>query len=721
MRLILGFLLLLATLPLAAQDVTQRVSFSTPATPLARALDQLSKQTGVHLAVAPTLANQTLFVHVEDAPLSELMNRIAKVMNGEWRPEGEGFRLGVATAARRQEERAEQEARLKAVQERVKALAEEAAKPREGAQPPGGFMPSFSPPAASAAIARLLQTIDLTLIASLPEEGRIVFATNPTPSQRPLPQSIGPIIDTLIKEHNASAVKAPPVDAQQEQMIPDFMRAMMRNMRPTTITTPPAKVALVATRSSFMESLRVDLLLYDAKGQVLFNGSQDIGIDFEGLMRMIPGQAQEEEPAEGDKTPIELSPETKEIQTFFGSMMQPNAQAKISPEVRAKLLRPDLHDPLSFFHSDSLRGIAKARKMNVVAHIPDTVIEFGGMFAPASATVGAAMKAFSEGETTLAEEEGWILVTPSAPMEARRKHVDRRALAALIAAAEAKGTASLDDIASYALTNNSPMETPAAMSYVMLFAPTAMGFSMSGMTNWQALRLYGALNQQQRQTLAQGGRIPLNALGPAAGAAARELLFGASTGLTVERAEDTPGEDSLPAFIRVPMARFMGGQQSSILQEPTQVMPSGLPATGYLTASIASETVARPIGSDRFSPAAMMGVLGAEDLAMFRFMREDPTMSQFAGEFLPQVDKVQLGTRQIITLRFQVAPNVYQEETLQDNRVDLNAPVVAMNSLPAEFAKRIEARLERFKKEGFFGLNPGMMGGMGGRGRPPQP
>jgi hypothetical protein len=89
-------------------------------------------------------------------------------------------------------------------------------------------------------------------------------------------------------------------------------------------------------------------------------------------------------------------------------------------------------------------------------------------------------------------------------------------------------------------------------------------------------------------------------------------------------------------------------------------------------------------------------------------------MSMMAG-MMPTVDKVRLGERTTIELKFFVAPEVALERSLQDHRFPKDGPVVSINQLPADFQARIEQRLQAFKKSPFPNIPFG-----GGGVRPPR-
>ncbi len=248
------------------------------------------------------------------------------------------------------------------------------------------------------------------------------------------------------------------------------------------------------------------------------------------------------------------------------------------------------------------------------------------------------------------------------------------------------------------------------MPYLMLFAPNAMQQGMMGMADWNALRLYGTLGIAQRQTLADRGRLALSTFAPNQQALLNRMLFGSQSDLRIQDPNAKPKEEM--GFLEMIRGFIPGGASNDYRQEPTEIMPNGLPPQGFLTGSLAKEPVGKADGVD---PMMMFGALGADELAMLRFFKEDPKMGLMAG-MMPTVDRLRLGERTNIELKIFVAEDVALERQLQDNRIDANSPVVSMDNLPAEFRARIDKRLEAFKKSPF----PGFPGGMAPV-KPPSP
>lgn len=708
-----------------AQDLSKKVTYKTVAVPVQRAVAEIAAISGTRLEVADAASRNILVISVKDVPLSELLDRIATAISGEWTTDAEGIRrLNYSTAQIRKEEAAEHEARAKKI---ANALAElrkkldEKPKPQdpnaklnemERAQMFFGQMATMTP--TNRAIILIASRLDPGLLASMKKGDRVVFATTPTPMQRPL-GNISAVIQDLIVANNQKAEEAALAKkAQQEGGIPKTVEQERteRQMRetfgamfgdtlqePKVINEPPAKVLLIATTGGgfpFMglgNEITVQLKLFNANGEVVLRGSQSLNLDT-SFVDLMAASAQEPKPETGK--PIKFSALTQE----FNSLSRVNMMAGFGPdrrpsaELAKQLTQPDKYDPLSYAPSEALHAVAETKNLNVVANLPDYLV---GMAETFSRGTGGTVESFLSGLETggnveIKTEGAWMTIRPSRPAEARAGRLDRSALAALISAAEKKLVPTLDDFAAYALKNEAPMETPVALPYIMLFAPNAMSQGMRGMTNWTMLRLYGSLTQGQREALRSGARVSVVSLLPGQRALVEKMAFGSESKLKVERDGERPrGEMGFMELIQ----QFMPQPARDFRDEPTEIMPNGIPQQAYITAAVSNETVAMIARSDN-SAVRMFGALGADEIAMLKFVSTFPGAEE-AAAMMPKFDSLLLGSREVWDFTFTVAPRVTMQESLQNDAVAQGSPV-AYESAPTSFQERVARRLEVFKR-----------------------
>ncbi|MEZ0327037.1 MAG: hypothetical protein ACAH95_14145 [Fimbriimonas sp.] len=689
--------------PFLQQDALQKpVSFDIRASRLAVLVPELASKAGMALEVTPLVANEVVAVSAKEVPLRTLLEKIAGVASAEWRKEGEVLKLYPSVPARNRESNEELTRRLedvrKAIAEKVKMLTPPKSTGKES--------PEVRGLSNDAAITQLLRGIDPTPIARLNGGERVVYSTAPNAMQRPFGAGAGTIIQTMVNEHNAQVAKIPAgsMDAEMDKM-PDFVKKMME--RQTRKITGAHKALLVVSKPNLgiLDMTSLELRIYDADGKVAFSTSSTLGLPFAGMDIPIPGQAPKT-PLAQKQTPIAYAEDSKVLMENFQGMSFSGGSMKLPPKLMEKLRRPDLTDPLSYMATDELFALSKLKGKPIVANVPDEIMGSINMLVPGGKqTVESFEEDLKKGQDAiLTETDGWLVVKPAKPTESRGNRTDRVALTTLIKAAVDKGVPTLDDVAAYALTSPSPMADGVGMLFAMVLVPGMFHQGMDGMTNWDALRFYGTLSPTQRQASTQGLRLPFNAMTPAQQSIWRKVAFGAGAAIRTGERKD----DEMPfAFA---MQAMMGGG-NDYREEATELMPNGLPPAAVLSFGYTMQPMASPVSTGGAATMGFMGVLGPDELALFKLFKDDPNMSAVSA-FMPSLDKLRIGERGVITMMLQLPQEAFIRETLYDNKLPQNAQVASMTDLPPAFQKLVAERLEALKKSPFGSLGA-LMGGMG--------
>jgi len=367
-----------------------------------------------------------------------------------------------------------------------------------------------------------------------------------------------------------------------------------------------------------------------------------------------------------------------------------------------------MYDPLSFTQTDEVLFFAKSKGKPLVADIPDKAI---GGFNPYGNSKSTTLEEFGrnlELGTTLVKvpDDTFVVFKPAAPAQSRLDRLDRVALTALMQATAQKGVPSLDDMCAYANAAPNPMSGGVGQMYVMLFVPGAMSTGMDGMTSWDMLRLYGQLGPESRSTLANGGKLALRSLSPSEHALVERMTYGSETQLSVE--DPNKKEPEVPSWMQ--MAGLAGG--GDYKSEPTEVVPSGLPADGYIELKDTVEPFVAPVPDGESSTMAMLGVLGPQELGMFKMLRSSPGMEQVTAMF-PKFDHLHVGERTLLNFTFHLAPLVSLKQTLKDHRIGKDGTLYSEDNLPADMQKRIAEETELLKKSPFGALGSFMGQGQG--------
>ncbi|MBL8088115.1 MAG: hypothetical protein JNM85_08625 [Chthonomonas sp.] len=750
------------------------VTLDAKAKPLSVVVSQLGTLTGQTLEVAPALAADVFFVHVKDAPVSEVMERIARYSGGRWRtdPDGSKHLIDDPAAMNRVENelRAARAAYFTRVlkglresqekEETQRMLKRAAAEAEQGNSAPD----TNDAPEARQTVSRmfgggdspentLLSKVALTLrpadLAMIEEGSRVVYSTSPTRMQRPMTIQ-SQLVATFLAEHNkladaeGKAAKENPAErAEMMEQLGPWAEMMGMNRPRQGLATPPAKINLVVSNGGgggmnwFMDgggTMQLELVVFNTKGEIVASAEMPLQ-DYSESERVmeavediaedagvpIPGKKPEERKPEPPKYPIkdgkiEQSEESKLVSSLNPmTMFTEGGSAKIDPKARAILSRPDMYDPLSFVHGDALATIAKLNDWQVIVNLPDGLDSGGVMsFARPETMAQNYYTALRENDAVVVDQSGnWLGARPASWIAARRDQVDRAGLTKLVAAATEKGVANIDDYATYAATSPSPTLSAVSGRYCMQFVPGAMGSMTGGLTNWDILRLYGSLSNAQRDQLKRGEGIPFNVLSQTQMATVRKLVFGAPPMIKV----DDPGKETDQDDFMKMMVMWMPQKMTDYRNEPTEALPNGVPSNGTLKLNIEQDFSI--VLADQDNPMSrMMGALGSSELAMMQVMSETKMFAQMAA-FMPAMDKFKLGDRNIINIVLDLAPGIKVSERLVDDQHASSAKIVGLKDLTAEQQAKLEAKRAAFRKSPMMKFFDGSFDGGGTETTPP--
>jgi hypothetical protein len=138
----------------------------------------------------------------------------------------------------------------------------------------------------------------------------------------------------------------------------------------------PSKALLTAFKWGRGSGLQLQLIIADARGKIIGRADTNVGYFGEELEEEKPKPPSPNEPK------LKFSAEAKAIMEFVRSGWGGGESAtKLPPELRARILAPEQHDPLSLLASPLSITLSEAKKANLVAHIPDSMM-WGFYFDP---------------------------------------------------------------------------------------------------------------------------------------------------------------------------------------------------------------------------------------------------------------------------------------------------------------------------------------------------
>lgn len=586
---------LVAALAFSAPIDDPKVTYQNPGARLEVAAQELTQKTGVSIQVSNTLAGQVITVDCKDRLLSELREQIAFVSSGKWTEESGGWVLSLDEAKVKADLAKEQEIRLQQYQlgiQRLKDVAEgtqgrpagdkideiynavmgmrqldEQAR-KGGGEPielPDISMP-YDPFGAEAATTKVIELLDLNLLATLPLNRRTVLSSNPTSLQRPLPRNAAQEYQRLMvqvaqrRDHAKRALEARGV--KWDEVLRVLSDNAAANGAPWTIEIfPTEKSCNVGIRSSASNS-----------------SYNIVGISFE-----VPDQ----EDQVGSQS-IRLSKAADAISVLVGSGGLP-----AGTEVRTKLAEtPEVFDPesqdwIGFGPGRLVLELATKASKPVVAVIPDSMIQ-----ECSAATVSlASATSLLKGAMAFSEQGGWIRWKPHMANAARQGRENRFAMGSALRTWRDAGYLNLDAMASFrANTTRIPMGIANGLQIGVLQIPYSGGFDF--------LPVYGSLTPDQKRSLWESRPVPASALSPKAqGALAYSAFWGQEPG--VVEIESAQSESELETA---------DGPVNPL--EPTSLLPNGIPRNACLeTSDITSRDVLMGDNGDAYGLEELVGVL----------------------------------------------------------------------------------------------------------------
>ncbi len=443
-------------------------------------------------------------------------------------------------------------------------------------------------PALLAAYSILRQTPPSVLAGVLPGE-RIVLSNRPTQMQGALPFRPEPIMEQFRTAHNLLASVADSGGGVDPSV---SIRGSL-DLEAKPINGPLSKVLVIVQRMSGRDpGVSVEVRFADGEGRIVGESQLWLGPD------MATDQAGAESRL-GRVTLTGLSADLAKAMTHENSNQNSRTMMialdgdfvgfgesgllpKTMPAViKAILDTPAANEPLQYFVSETIHGLAKAKGKQVMAVVPDQLL---AQLLPMTKTGEVGLDEFVRQSKVMGVEivdsGDVMLVSPANPAEAARTHVNRPQLQRLIEAAYAKRFASLADLSGYATVMPAQFDDRNLdMTLLNAINPMVARSLDGGPTQRQFLRLYGTLSPAQRLDNQAETLVPFGNLRPDQRQVVHQIVFG-PTGMTMigrggksmaiamtrESGPGTRAEEPVP----------------SLADEPTEVMPNGIPATGIL-------------------------------------------------------------------------------------------------------------------------------------------
>jgi hypothetical protein len=750
-RMTLTLAALAALVGTSLAQAPDKLTLKTGVVPMATLLKELSTASGLNLESIPRFRGEAMLLDVKDAPVNDVLTRVARAVGADWEKIEGGYRLVLTTETerkQREEEIADRAARIqKGLDQRIAGMGptldsnaarqavEDALKTQEEFQrrlqqqreQAGGAVfvnanvarPSARTMPAERTALMLAKAIGERTLAGMMPGDRIVFSTSPTAVQVRMPASASQVLQEFVQQHNLVA------DMVRDLGKPTAEGGFHLNVQMSGQADLNAKpisrlgrVLLVVER--LRENWNLQLRAYDVDGRMAGQAFTMVSAPMDaGAARLTLKHPQK---------PIELPPLAHEfaallnqprrgtsfttgsgevvrairVSTVEGMAFtgQPTPAKPVSDGWRARLSRPEAFDPLSFIVGEAVARIGTAESVNTIACLSDQAYRTQTALLRDNITVAQATGALAGTPGVhLALEEGWLTVRPKYFIEHRATQLDRVSLGQALRKGLADGRLSLDLTASYAAAQPSivAMEGYDGDVFAALAKHIVEGETMRDHSfQREMLRLYANLNPGQRNALAQGNAVQISALNGSGRTALQRMVFNAMNFMPIQ--VHTEGRSRGPVD---PMAA----------NERTDALPNGIPGNGYLTMQI-NETPGAYATNSKTGAARVMSGYELGGMLPDPNGGNRPPSEEFDG-FTPM-------TLRVMQFTFHFSPTTTGDQSLTDKVFPAaGTRPVPFAQLPTAFLARLQEYRNRAGSFQTTGFDVITIGGTRGGGPPP--
>lgn len=672
--LVLGAMTVAA--PPRVPDTTVQITFSAPAMSAPKLLDALSKQTHVSLVCSPEIQQEILLLHVQGISLRDVMDRIAEAIGARWRLSGKNWileRPAEMAKAQQEQEFREQAAQITPLLNRLTGVMRKpwnattlrAAATRYRKYANTGQIDTERDQMDPVYRAFLRSISDVTpdAIARIPTGGRVVFATEPTPMQKPLGKGAQEAIAKLAEEQKIfgktlRSVGVKPGFEDEAHDFSAFSHDAWRRLSP--YPTTPSRILLKITRS-WGSSYEAEFLLLNKKHQVIvtFRGEDSVLNFAEPWKEPIIPKVD---------TPIPLSARTR---TLLSVGRNSYDNPSVSPAALRLLTHPEQYEPLSMRVSDGYLGLARLKKRNLIAALPDALLDDTFRLGrPKSLTVSDVRGwSCSNQPMRITDRNGWLVVTLPHPWEERPHRIDRATLGRIARRIAQRGSYRLEDIVEFAAHAGKDPLSGFGDSY--LWAVSKGKYGSSGRVGDATLfAVYGAMTPAQQKALNEGKTIRYDSLTPWQRTIVERAVFAPHSNFSATETGTTPPD-------------------SDLYDEPTEFNLKGLPANGVIR-----------LKRQLTHPIHFIGPGKTEDERHFRWIIAEKPTGFYTGppSRIPagglDAFRYDVRTQMNITIEVDITPWYRMSVDSQEVESPASGPPVPFAQLPADLKKPVQEELK---------------------------
>ncbi len=725
-----GTLAFAAFATLALAQGQPKVTMTFPATKTSNIAAEIKKQTGIQITCNPTVANIPILVSVTDAPLDELLAKIAQVTGGEVIKQGDGYILTKSDKLRLEEANRENGWMIAAFERGKKrtlgdmgvtdrwdqAMIDDLVKKAQAnraqienrvtglQRQPGAQITMFDSsmsnmtPATGAA-RRALQLLQPGVLASIKPGERAVYSTAANRMQRRMPINVTQIVSDFVHNHNQLAKAAPQLRPIEGVNIVGGL----------TAGEPIANIVethLVLSRSYRSTTVQVEIKFIDRNGLFVGQGSTSVSPEYPPVQPATSEEGKVVELSDLSRQMAvimaqELAAPTSDRSVYSVATVNGGAGAfvtiaggesslpkQFSPELLNVFVNPDRIDPTSLYVSECYIQAAKAEGKDLVAAFPDTIIkELARVLVRGNITHKAVLAGSPAFGLSVDSGTDWMVVTPTWANAARETRFDRDEAAKLFRAVNGRGFASLEELADYSFhvtlgVSDRPLDTV----YLSLINKD-VGDQLTEYTSMSLdlLQLYGSVPENTKRQGGEKIQLAYRTLSVQAKRLADHAYYSRVNGFSMM---PFGGEgQKFSAMVMMSTEVSSGGRPmppaNSVMTEPTEALPNGIPGEALVN-------IDRMLQDGVF--ATTKGIRGGQMLSAEELgMRQGMLEANFSGGSAPaQFDTYQpaqiLGVAVTLDLGEYGTPSAH----FKDAWLVQNSRAVAYGQLPEAFRLRVE-------------------------------
>jgi hypothetical protein len=491
----------------SAQDTSKPVDYTTRAKPISVVLSELSKKTGLKLTCTAELDSEPVILRFQGVPLKEAMDKIALVFAGDWRKQPDGFELVRGKKAEQLHA-----AVIQTYADDFAAAVKNLAKERGldvpyTASTAGDEIKDLFRSAAGPAInpeifnhvsdksplvrllVRVLAKMNPKDVVSSTLEGPCIYSNQPTSLQAPLSVDLRDAFDQYSEEQGILDGAVANISGEPKDKTDWAHQYFSYGSR-----DPVARVLL--TLSGSRGRYYAGLLLADASGKIIDEGSVDVNSNSDAKANAL----EQSKIYRNAKVTTPLGPVALDILPNINN--QENFR-RVKADTAAVLLAPTETEPLAIATSDVVLGLAAKDNVNVAVLPPDDSNNWCYVIGRSGKVSLAAFEqqaAYSK-ELDVSEENGWLIGSPTDPLEIARLRLSRPALEGLLNSIATSRTIGIDARAQFEA--NAGPNSSKALADEGTMALYNYSFYDSQTGSEPCLALLGTLSGLQRQTAAQ--------------------------------------------------------------------------------------------------------------------------------------------------------------------------------------------------------------------------